>query len=274
MSKSLNPKVKAALNKILEMFESGDVPKAISIATFPRFDVPSNAWSLSNRIIMAMCGTSDARGFKQWKKENRYVVKGSKAFHILAPWINKKKRDEENDCEEEKKIVIRGFLAVPVFKFEDTDGDPLDYQQLELPELPLLEVAESWGLDVSAVAFQGGWLGYYRPDSEEIRLATPEEKTFFHELSHAAHKRVIGELKNGQNWKQEIVAELSAQTLCHIVGTNPGATIGNSYDYISHYASRANKDVSFACMSVLSDVEKVLGLIMSHKFVESAIAMR
>ncbi|MCD4655646.1 antirestriction protein [bacterium] len=270
----MNPKVKTALNQILELFKSGDVPAAISIATFPKFDVPSNAWSLSNRIIMAMSGTSDARGYKMWLQNNRYVKKGSKTIYILAPWINKKKNYDDDDDAVEKKIFIRGFLAVPVFRVEDTDGDPLDYEQIELPELPLIEVAELWGLDVGAVAYQGGWLGYYRPDTDQIRLATPEEKTFFHELSHAAHKRVIGELKNGQDWKQEIVAELSAQTLCHIVGANPGTTIGNSFDYISHYASKANKDVSFACMSVLSDVEKVLSLILAHQSETATVLAR
>ena len=271
MNTKLNPKVRETLSKIVELFQSGNVPEAISIATFPRFDVPSNAWSMTNRIIMALNGTSDARGFKQWSECSRYVKKGSKAFHILAPWLAKKNNNnEENNDNEDKPVhisqVLRGFLAVPVFKVEDTDGEELDYDKIQLPHLPLIDVAKNWGIDVAPVAFQGGWLGYYHPaeDGEVIRLATPSEKTFFHELSHAAHKRVLGNLKNGQDWKQEIVAELSAQTLCNIVGTDPGTTIGNSYNYISHYAQKVNRDVGTACVSVLSDVEKVLSLIVGE----------
>jgi hypothetical protein len=260
-----NPKVSETLNRIVELFRSGNVPKAISIATFPLFEVPSNAWSLTNRLIMAINGTSDARGYDQFRRVNRYVRKGSKSFAILAPWIvsrSEKDRDEEQPKHIGK--VLRGFLCVPVFRVEDTDGEPLEYQKLELPELPLLDVAKSWGIGVAPVAFQEGWLGYYRPEDgrEEIRLATPVEKTFFHELSHAAHRRVIGSLKNGQDWKQEIVAELSAQTLSHIVGIDPGATLGNSYEYVSYYAEKANKDVGAVCVSVLSEVEKVLNLIL------------
>ena len=74
----------------------------------------------------------------------------------------------------------------------------------------------------------------------------------------------MGELKSGQDWKQEIVAELSAQTLVHIFGCTENNTTGNSYEYISWYAHKANKDVGLACMSVLSDVEKVLELIVGE----------
>ncbi len=262
----MNPRVTNALNEILELFKSGDVPKAISIATFPRFDVPANAWSLPNRIIMAANGTSDARGFRQWKENGRYVKKGSKAIYILAPWLVKKKseQDQENPSDI-RKTFIKGFLAIPVFRMEDTEGEDLDYQQLELPHLPLMDVAEAWGVDVEPVAYQGGWLGYYRSDVDQIRLATPEEKTFFHELSHVAHKRVNnGSLRPGQDWKQEIVAELSAQTLCHIFGRTGNNTTGNSYEYIEHYARTVNKDVGLACIAVLGDVEKVLGLIVEE----------
>ena len=46
----------------------------------------------------------------------------------------------------------------------------------------------------------------------------PEESVFFHELAHAAHEKVKGTLKAGQDPLQEVVAELSAQALCRMVG--------------------------------------------------------
>lgn len=265
-----NFKVSETLKKIVELFKSGEgLPKAVSVATFPPFIVPSNSWSLANKIIMAIHGTSDARGYKQWNEVNRFVKKGSKSLYILAPWISKResvRREEKEDTENPVHIsqVLKGFLAIPVFRVEDTEGEDLDYQKLELPNLPLLDVAKSWGIDVAPVAYQGGWYGYYRPDKDEIRLATSSEKTFFHELSHAAHKKVMGELRPGQDWKQEVVAELSAQTLCHIFGRTENNTTGNSYEYISFYAQKANRDVGVACVSVLGDVEKVLNLIVGE----------
>lgn len=267
----LHPKVEPVLNKLLELFESGDVPKAVATATFPPFDVPSNAWSLTNRILMALHGSSDCRGYDQWRQVNRYVKKGSKAVHILAPWLANKRNKEEDDDDQPRHIskVLRGFLAVPVFRVEDTDGEALDYQSLELPQLPLLDVAKAWGVDVAAVAYQGGWLGYFRPDTNEIRLATPEQKTFFHELSHKAHQLITGKLQPGQHWHQEIVAELSAQALCHIVGTDPKRTVGNTYDYICHYAQKAGKEPIQAILSVIRDVEKVMAAILVESSVQT-----
>jgi hypothetical protein len=59
-----------------------------------------------------------------------------------------------------------------------------------------------------------------------------------------------------------LLAELAAQTLAQIVGTELNSTLGNSYAYIERYASQIKKDVGRACLSVLSEVEKVLNLIL------------
>ena len=125
----------------------------------------------------------------------------------------------------EEDVVLYGFGAKPVFRFEDTDGDPLDYQQIELPELPLLERAEKWGISVKAIPGNYRYYGCYSPNKKQISLATKDECVFFHELSHYAHHIIKGELKAGQDPTQEIVAELSAQTLCRIVGKQPQDTL-------------------------------------------------
>jgi hypothetical protein len=51
-----------------------------------------------------------------------------------------------------------------------------------------------------------------------MRLVTPEEKAVLYELSQAAHKRVLGNLKSGQDWRQELVAESVGRTLAQVVG--------------------------------------------------------
>lgn len=113
------------------------------------------------------------------------------------------------------------------------------------------------------ITFQGNFFGFYQDGVEEkIRLATPSEKTFFHELGHAAHRRVKGKLTRGQEPRQEIVAELSAQVLAQLVGTEIKSTLGNSYEYISWYATLIGKSVEHACLGVLGDIEKVLKLIL------------
>lgn len=118
---------------------------------------------------------------------------------------------------------------------------------------PLLDVVQAWGIRVDYAAIRSAYYGSYSPDRKEIVLCTHDEQTFFHELAHAAHEQVLGALKRGQDWKQEIVAELTAATLMHLFGKRPND--GWSYRYISEYAEKAEKDVYRACLTVLADVE-------------------
>lgn len=254
----MNGKVRTVLNTIVEKFKTGEIPKAVAMASFPIPNLPSSKWSFMNRTIMFLSGTADARGFRQWKEADRYVKKGSKAIYILVPCF-KKQEDEESGQEVE---VLSYFKAMPVFRVEHTDGEPLEYQQIELPELPLIETARAWDISVKAVPGNYHYCGYYSPDRTEIGLATPEEKTFFHELAHASHERVNGSLKNCQDPFQEIVAELSAQVLCNLVGKRDRDTLGNSYHYIERYAKKLKLSPHNACLKVLSETEKVLDLIL------------
>src|SRR5512139_1582913 len=256
----INEKVKRALESIVKRFKKGDIPAAIAFSIFPIPNIPASRWSLLNRILMFLAGTSDARGFRQWQEVGRYVKKGSKAFTILAPRFIKKQTEDQ----QEAKTILVGFLAVPVFRVEDTEGKPLDYQKIELPELPLMEVAREWGISVKAIPGNHRYFGYFSQDKREIALATEEECVFFHELVHAAHQRVLGELKRGQDWKQEIVAELGAAVLCKVVGKT-SKHLGNSYRYIEKYTKSANLTPWQGCMRVMSDTEKVLSLIMDWK---------
>lgn len=257
--------VKEVLKNILDCFESGDIPQAVAYSIFPVPDLPSSKWSLFNRITVFLSGTADARGSRQWKEANRYIKKGAKAVYILVPRMIKRKNREEEDGDDEEQEILAGFMARPVFKVEDTDGKPLDYQQIELPELPLIERAKEWGISVRAIPGNYCYYGYFSQDKMEIALATKEESVFFHELAHAAHQRIIGKLKGKQSWKEEIVAELSAAVLCRVVGKT-SKYLGNNFKYIKHYAEEANLKPARACLKVIGDVEKVLELILEgHK---------
>ncbi len=256
----MKPKVRDTLNQLIAKFESGDIPQAVSYAMFPFPDVPSSKWSLTNRTLMFLSGTMDGRGYKQWQLTNRYVKKGSRAFYILVPYLKK----IDDDLDQERQVLL-GFGVSPVFKVEDTDGEPLEYQNIEVPDFALMERAMDWGVSVKAVAGNYRYYGSYSPDRKEIAVATSSECVFFHELSHCAEHIIRGSLKTGQDPFQEIVAELSAQTLALMVGKSAEDTTGNGYRYIARYAKKASMEVHTACMSVLSRVEKVLNLILNGK---------
>jgi hypothetical protein len=162
-------------------------------------------------------------------------------------------------------------MCKPVFRFEDTEGESLEYEKLELPDFPLLERADEFGVSVKAIPGNYRYYGYFRPGTKEIALATPEETVFFHELAHAAHEKVKGTIKAGQDPLQEIVAELSAQALCRIVGMQARDTTGNSYRYIERYAEKIKLSAQAACLKVMSETEKVLNLILKPKIVENLL---
>ena len=259
----LTAKAQEQLDKILEAFESGTVPEAIAKSILPVFDVPSNKWSLNNRVLMFFAGTADARGIRQWKEIGRWPKKGSKAFCILVPLHGRKKEQDEKTGEERERQILIGFKCCPVFAFEDTDGKPLERPDLEPPQPPpLYDVARVWNLDVKYLPGNERYYGFYSPGQKQIGLCTHDTATFFHELAHAAHHKALGTLKNGQQWQQEVTAELTAATLAHLYGNKPDD--GGAYRYIKSYAEKAGKDAYRACMAVIADVGKCLEAILTE----------
>jgi len=252
-------KIKDAIDNIVKRFEAGDIPESIALATFPMKDVPQNKWSFFNRLIAFMNGTDDARGYRQWEEVGRFVKKGSKAFPILAPRFMKVEDVEKKD---ETSVVLSGFIAVSVFRVEDTDGEPLDYQSIKLPPLPLIEVAKEFGIEVKAIPSNTEYFGYYNDRRKEIALASDHESVFFHELAHAADYRIRDLKPAGQALDREIIAELSACTLAYIVGKRLPDTLGNHFKYIDHYAREAKMNTLTACMKYFTAVENVLNEIL------------
>ena len=251
-----DPKIAEATNKILELFKSGNVPKTIAILTHPTFNLPSNNWSLRNRLIVYLQGSQDARGFLMWKESGRYIKAGSKAIYILAPNIVKDNKEEKEEDTEEYKLI--GFRAIPIFRAEDTDGKPLEYENIPLPEFKFSNVAKSWNLRVEGIGFVSNFYGAYSSSEKKILMASPEEEVFFHELSHAAHDRT-GLLQSRTKTQKEIIAEFSAAVLCYLVNKNT-ERIGNAYAYLKSYCG--DKDINKEVLNLISDIEKVLKLIL------------
>ena len=253
----MNDRVKTVLDSILERFQTGDIPEAIAYSMFPFPDVPSANWSLLNRTLQFLHGTKDSRGIRQWNRVNRYVKKGSKALYIIVPYLKVVQDDME-----ERKYTLKGFGAKAVFRVEDTSGGPLEYENIDLPDVPLISKAEEWGISVRSIPGNYQYFGYFSVDRREIAIATSQECVFFHELAHCAQYLLKGDLKRGQDPLQEITAELSAQALAIMVGKSAEDTVGNSYRYIQKYADHLNISPHTACLKVMSQVEQILNLIL------------
>lgn len=266
-------RAREALEEILGLFESGDLPALVARSWIARQEgeSPMVNWSLGNQLLALLAGTVDARGFRQWADVGRSVTKGSKAFHILGPSTRK----IEDEATGEEVVRVTGFHPIPVFRFEDTDGLPLtppDYAPPEPP--PLADVAERCGIPVVYGPNVGqSWLGLYQhahgTGVEKITLATHHESVFFHELAHAAHQRVVmvadGDLSSESTARKELVAELSAAVLSRLHGLTLG-DLAWSREYLKMHAGR--KTVAGACMGVLNDVQACLRMILDSEEVK------
>ena len=139
-----------------------------------------------------------------------------------------------------------------------TDGEPIpeaeSLQPASLP--PLFEVAQAWNLKVDYMPFSGTAYGSYCDAGKTIRLATHEEKVFFHELAHAAHAQ-LEKLKGGQDPRQETIAEFTACVLMQVYGLRDST--GYTWEYIQSY----NNDPIKAIMEALDTIDKVLNQILT-----------
>lgn len=250
---------------LLKMFEEGPFPPAAArtfIARQTGDDKPCLHWSLGNQIIMLLSGTEDARGFRQWQEVKRSVSKGSRAIYILAPLYRKVEvstADPSGQEHMEERKMLRGFRAVPVFRLENTEGEPLpqiDYNPPEFP--PLYEVAHHFGM-VSYGAKVSPALGSCSITGN-IKLYSPDTDVFFHELGHQVHN-TIKPLKGGQYDDQEIVAEMTACILCELYGYT--GYLWHGWEYLKYYADQDAQKALRKIMQLLGEVEAVVTKILS-----------
>lgn len=254
----------ALLGEILDMFESGDLPSLIAQTVIARAENggPSAYWTLRNQLLMIRQGTTDARGIHQWNEVGRKVVKGSRAIRIFGPRLVKR----ENEAGDESMQLI-GWRTIPVFRVQDTEGDKLEslsYEPAQLP--PLYDVAARLGVRVDYMPAHelANYRGFYLPGSREIALCTADERTWFHELAHAAHDvslRAKGKsIADVSEAEREIVAETVAAVLCKLYDRD--GYLYHSRDYIARYAG--DTPPAKAAAHVLGPIQDALYLIVDH----------
>ena len=253
--------IESAVSKLMNMFESGDFPAQLSTTIIRRNEadeIPSDSWSIGNRILMSAQNTSDARGYNQWLEVKRQVKKGSKAIYIFAPLTKRITETDAETGEEITKVIIYGFRPLPVFRYEDTEGEPLpdyDYKPKTYP--PFFDVAEKLGVSVEYRPMRANFLGRYSASTTSIQLCSQDAHVYYHELAHAIHNTFV-DLKTYDTDKAEIVAEFSSCVLCEL--TNIRGYETQSYDYIRHYCDDETKPegVLKEILGVLNDVEKIV----------------
>lgn len=244
-------RVKEAMQKLLLIFDDGNLEKVAHAVFKGSGDQPSDKWSFLNRLLMFLNDSDDARGFKQWQQVGRCVKKGSKAFYIIGPRF-KKLKDEKT---QEEKEFLTGFMGIPVFRYEDTEGEQITRSEFKL-DIPyeFNGIIKELGIKVKPVRFNGSNYGSYNLVNKNIKLASPDIEIFLHELSHAVDDRITG-LKPGQRKDQEVCAEFSAAVISHLMGYK--IPLGNVKAYIESYSFKE-------LMSCLARIEKIVSFVIER----------
>lgn len=247
------------------MFRTGTLPAKVAFSIIHRHAgdvIPSDSWSIGNRVLQMLQGTSDARGFKQWQEAGRHVKKGSHAIHILAPLTFKIREKDEKTGEEVEKVIVKGYRPIPVFRVEDTGGASLaydhDYEPATHPTF--YDVAAKLGIDVSYAPLRANFLGQYSLRTNSIQLCADDAVVYYHELAHAIHATIV-DLRAYDTAKAEVVAEFSALVLANIANVTGFERQG--FDYIAHYAkTHKPANVMKEIFSVLNDVEAIVTKVL------------
>lgn len=258
--------IQRAITTLMETFRSGNFPTQVAMTIIRRQEgdnIPSDSWSFANRLLMVAQGTNDARGFKQWQEVKRHVKRGATAIHIFAPLTKKVMEKDDVTGEETEKFILTGFKAIPVFRYEDTEGEALpeiNYRPKQYP--PFFEVADKLGITVEYRPMRGKYLGRFTPSTETIQLCAEDAVVYYHELAHAVHNTFV-DLKTYDKAKAEIVAEFCAVTLCELSGI--GGYQWQGYEYIKRYCGGVTKPetVLKKIMGVLNDVERIIKIVLN-----------
>lgn len=254
-------------NEIVEVFRNPEqLPAALAqIFIHRKDDSPCRQWSFLNQLLVAMHGHTDARGFRQWKDVGRSVKKGQKSFRILSP-CTRTFTTTNDEGKDEKKTVVVGFRATPVFGLNQTEGEdlPIEDEYAEyLEQLPYRNVAESWGLSVETYNGQDfGYLGFY--NTKSIGLGVTNQSTWAHELVHAADDKngSLNMSSKANQCEDEAVAELGGAILLTICGATEAADLGGCWNYIERYSQENDREPIQVIQKVLQRTCEAVALIL------------
>ena len=258
-------KAKAMYGQVMSRFEAGTIAQPLAqVFLIKGFNVPMQSWSYLNQLFCILSGCTDARGFNQWKAEGRKVIKGEKSRTFIRVPCKTKPKDDDSD--DDAPSVY--FRWIPLFDVNQTEGAELYYQshvKEAIDALPFVNVAQSWGIKVEGTAANAKFYGrfIYGGSQPRIQMAVQNRATWLHELAHAAERKngnlTIGK---GQQWDNEVVAEMAGCVLCHLIGEPAAADEGGCYAYVKHYAQQQGMSVQHACTAMIERTAQAIATIM------------
>ena len=277
--------------RIIEQLEAGQIPwrkpwagtraGAISRAT-------GRPYSLINQFILKRPG--EYLTFNQIQQEGGRIKKGSKAsFVVFWKMYLKEKKDDAGapilDDEGKPKLqalpVLRYFQ---VFHIDDTEGIAPKWTAEEITGPEPVKAAENALQDyvrrenislenvISDKAYYSPTFDYiHLPIIEQFDTAEEYYSTAFHEATHSTgHKtrldrfppNMLDAAFGSESYsKEELVAEIGAASILHILGMETPQTFKNSSAYIQSWL-RALKNDKRLIISAAARAEKAVNLIL------------
>ena len=214
-------------------------------------------YSILNQILLGKPG--EYATFKQIQKEGGHVKKGAKS-KIVVFW---KMLEKKNEADEIETIPYLNYYRV--FHLDDCEGVEAKYikdeplknnEQIEKAQKVLDEYISREGIKLEHGANGGA---FYRPSEDMIhlpdigRFASSEAyyDTAFHECVHStgAEKRLNrkgivagGFFGNTEYSKEELIAEIGACSLVHMLGMETKSTFRNNAAYVQNWLTALKND--------------------------------
>ena len=230
-------------------------------------------YSFYNLLLIA-CQRGDASlcaGFQQWRKHNRFVMKGQEARWILAPgFVKVKGKNADGDEEEQETKQIKYFFSVPVFDISQTSGEDLLLGNSEVAgngdlSLDDVSVKFDYPLKVNESLADGS------TDGKRINVAKRTDQAqmvaaYFHELAHI----LLDHAKDRGAGLSRSVKELEAEATSYLVCACVGIDNKGAKKYIGHWKGTAEK-IDKSALKILGIAEKILKTVKPEWFDRPAV---
>jgi hypothetical protein len=274
-----NEQITKVTQEILEAFRTGQLAEPLA-QTFLNHGLHCERWSINNQMVVHLLGYQDAATYHHWQEMGRQVKRGSRAFYLMKPHVVYRTIEDELTGEHTRVPAhVKGFGWFPVFAYESTLPLPgfqgevycletiAQERQAFVAGLPLVEVAEAWGIHVTTYRGQENDAYGWAIPGRSIGLGVTNLSRWAHELVHrsfrspseAEHRLGRLTVGNGQDRENEIVAELGGAVLLTLLGHKVQADWGGAYRYIRSYAN--GKDNEGVLREVMRLTNRMAGAV-------------
>lgn len=202
--------------------------------------------------------------YKQFQtKHGRQVRKGQKGVHMIRPQKFKYKVENKEGEEEEK--VGTTFKPFVVFDLSQTDGEPIEENNLITGEASITEeqmdriIQKHWELIITNYELTHG-----STNGEWIKVSTHKNTTTNGRISTRIHEIAHIKLEHIKKQTKREIAELEAESVAFMVTTLLGLKNEKSRLYICNWngydAREAVKERSQLLLKTAEEIVKMLGI--------------